>query len=81
MFSRKKCRHEQDLQDKPPSRPLLPGPSSILFVFFRQIFHFFYLDLPLAAFSSLDLPLLVKVPEGGLEGFPPLFPPGLFGRF
>jgi hypothetical protein len=45
------------------------------------IFYFFYLYSPLAAFSSLDLPLLVKVPEGGLEGFPPPFPPGLFGRF
>jgi hypothetical protein len=32
-------------------------------------FIFFYLHLPSFAFSSLHLPSLVKVPEGGLEGF------------
>jgi hypothetical protein len=38
-------------------------------VFFRQFFlFFFYLHLPSAAFSSLHLPSLVKVPKGDLEG-------------
>jgi hypothetical protein len=32
-------------------------------------FYFFYLYLPLAAFSSLYLPLLVKVPKGEFGGF------------
>jgi hypothetical protein len=34
----------------------------------NNFFIFFYLHLPSAAFSSLHLPLLVKVPKGGFGG-------------
>jgi hypothetical protein len=38
--------------------------------FLEDIFFiFFYLYLPLAAFSRLYLPLLVKVPKGEFGGF------------
>jgi hypothetical protein len=39
-----------------------------LCIFSPIFFIFFYLHLPSAAFSSLHLPSLVKVPKGGFGG-------------
>jgi hypothetical protein len=56
-------------------RFLYPGRLRIIVVANLNFAQFFLFFLPLFTFSSLYLPLLVKVPRGGLEGFLAV-PPG-----
>jgi hypothetical protein len=61
-------RRDPSLRQTPSFYHPQPQRFEGMLCIFSPIFLFFYLDLPLAAFSSLDLPLLAKVPRGGFGG-------------